>query len=227
MAVLHALGDVHALVVDEGGLFAQQFFILLLEGLTGTPGLVGAHAELFQGIDTQIDGGAHGFPIDQVDSQLQHLVGVSPIDGAHQQSQLRKVFLGQLTDCNGFGRISHRHDQQLGLMSPRRIEQIQPIGIAVKHLVAKFAQHIDMPCVVVEDGGPYAMGVQQAADDLTEATKADNEHRVVVILDLVGFALFVLILIATLHEALVEDQEHRSQSHRQGDDQGEHRDHVG
>ncbi len=108
------------------------------------------------------------------------------------------------------------------------MEQIDPAGVAIEDLIAIFSQHLDLAGILLEDGGAYAVAVQQAPHYLAEAAEARDDHRVLHQLGLLVLRHIPLIAIVEpgLDHPIVEDQQQRSQCHGERHHQGQQWDGV-
>ncbi len=95
------------------------------------------------------------------------------------------------------------------------VQQVKPAGIAIEHLITILAQHLDLACILLEDGGADAVAVQQTPHDLTETAEAGDDDRVLHQLRLLVLRQFTLVAIVEpgLDHPIVEDQQQRRQRH--------------
>ncbi len=220
---MQALVDVGVFVVQVIGLLPQQPVVVLFEGLSRPPGLVGPKSQLGQRFHPQIYGRTQGFPMHAVHAVAQDLVSMGSVLCTRQYLKVWEVFLHHFNHLKRGGRVIDGEYQQFCLVGAGGMQQIEPAGVAVEHLIAVPAQHLYLTGVLLQYGGAYAVAVQQAPHYLAEAAEAGDDDGV-----LHQFRLLVLRRIAVgtviepgLDHPIVEDQQEWRQRHGEGHHQGE------
>ena len=87
--------------------------------------------------------------------------------------------------------IVHGADEKPRFLRAGAAQQIRAGRVAEEGFHPEAAQRFDPVGIVIEHGDAEAIGAQQPADDVAEAAEAGEDHRVVVLVDCVGFALAV------------------------------------
>ena len=88
----------------------------------------------------------------------------------------------------------------------------------VRLKLGKGAQHLHVVGIVLEHGGPDAVGAEEAADDVPEPSEAGDDHRALLV-DLVHRSLHALAgADPGLEQPLVDQQEDRGERHGDGHD---------
>ena len=118
-----------------------------------------------------------------------------------------------------FFRILGRDDEDLGLVGLRRAQQIEPRRVAVEHLVAELTDEIDLLGIAFERRERNMVRVEQARDDLADATEAGDDHAWRGTVDEVELARRQLRLAVERRELGAQANQQRRRRHRQRDDQ--------
>ncbi len=145
-------------------------------------GLVRMHPEGDERFAPQLQRTGESFTRKLRHAGLQQLMRLNAPASAGQNMQMWKVLLTHFHQPHGIFWLITGDDDRLRLFRSRRAQQLQLGGIAKIDFIAIVAHQIYRADVPLQYRNTHLIGHQQATNDLTKATKPDNNHLRLVIL---------------------------------------------
>ncbi len=149
----------------------------------------------------------------RLNAEFEQLKAVAVILRAHQHANLG-IFLAHLRhQPRHLGLVRQRDDQHAGLLDARRMQQIEPCGIAIKHLEAKGAQHVHMIGISFQNRHIHPLRHHETSQEIAEAAKSGQDHRRMLI-NRVGSAFHLAHRrVARGNNAFIHDEQQRRHRH--------------
>lgn len=175
--------------VVHAGRFADRAFVRLPKELSQAMRLFATHSESFQGIAREIEGGPRRLNVHVIDPSVDDLVSMHAVENAREDAHLRVVGAHPFDDFGRFLGLIERKHQHARLRDSGRLEQLRPLGIAVKRMESELAEQIDLIRVVVEHRHTVARRTQDPRDHLSKPANSHDEHRILALVDGIGLSL--------------------------------------
>src|SRR5580658_2114111 len=178
-------GEEFLLVLLDLVLRDERALVVLAEAAHRLARRGGGLAEVFEHRCRHFQTGGVSLADHGADAGVHEREGMLAVARAREDLQVRKLLAHQHRGAHRGVDVFDRQHQHLGALCAGRAQQVEPRGVAVIDLVAEAAHEIDVRLADVERREGQTLDPQHARYDLPEAAEAGDDHRDVVLVDVV------------------------------------------
>src|SRR5580692_4818435 len=111
--------------------------------------------------------------------------------------------------------IVNRDNEKLRLVCAGCMQEFEPRGVSIENLDSQFAHQLNLFGIEVEHRGLDSLQIQNASNDMAEASESCQDHGIILFIDLIGLSVGELTRKQRLYQAFVDREEERRRDHRQ------------